>query len=101
MPKVVNLNCNGFFFNKREVAIEVLWKILYIFYTIIYFLYKAIVIINRNTERTQKGFFSVKHKKYKIIDYYMLLNPSHMDLKTLSLIVRSLLLVTLQLIGKN
>lgn len=28
----------------------------------------------------------------------MLLNPSHMDLKTLSLIVRTLLLVTLQLI---
>lgn len=50
---------------------------------IIYFLYKAFVTINRNTERTKEVLNAAK---------------LFLGLKTLSLIVRTLLLVTLQLI---
>lgn len=60
---------------------------------IIYFIFKAILPINRNTEITHKVFFSEKHTK-KFIGFY----ASQYDLNTMSLIVRTLLLVTLQLI---
>lgn len=62
---------------------------------IIYFIFKAILPINRNTEITHKVFFLKKHTKTLAS---MLLNTLQYDLNTLSLIVRTLLLVTLQLI---
>lgn len=62
---------------------------------IIYFIFKAILPINRNTEITHKVFFSEKHKKTLAS---MQLNTSHYDLNIFSLIFRTLLLVTLKLI---